>query len=199
MVHDGYSAGLVSRPFCFQEFKKMMKMLSEGISYQYIEKMNADDNIFSAPTPRRSKDIFLSSRRRSKALPDGMIPLFVSTNVAAQKIITLLAIMKTDRLLFDFIYEVYRDKIILGSNEISDADISIFFNNKLTSSELMQQWKEATLRRLGFAYMTILSEAGLIEIVKGKRIVKRPLLDPDLEKQLRENGMEHYINALTGV
>ena len=55
--------------------------------------------------------------------------VFLNGDLATQKLITLISIMMTDRLFFDFIYEVISEKIIIGSNEVSESDIRIFFNN----------------------------------------------------------------------
>ena len=53
--------------------------------------------------------------------------------------------------------------MILGSDELTDADIRIFFKNKQEQSEKVASLQDYTLRRLGSCYKTQLYEAGLLE------------------------------------
>ena len=43
--------------------------------------------------------------------------------------------MAHDTLFFDFVYEVVREKLILGVDELTDSDIRVFFKDKQTQSE----------------------------------------------------------------
>lgn len=64
--------------------------------------------------------------------------------------------MANDTLFFDFVYEVIREKMILGSNEYADSDVRIFFKNKQVQDEKVAGWTEATIKRLGTCYKTML-------------------------------------------
>ena len=81
-----------------------------------------------------------------------------------------------DTLFFDFVYEVVREKMIIGNNEFSDSDISIFFKNKQLQDGKVAKWTDATLNRLGKTYKTMLFESGMTD--KGTpRIILKPILD----------------------
>jgi hypothetical protein len=134
-----------------------------------------------------------------KSLEQSFYPLLEQSDVSTQKIIALIAIMKTDSLFFDFIYEVYREKLIIGSDELADSDIRIFFKHKQLQSEKVAKWTDYTLKRLGTCYKTILMEAGLTDRASGNRKILKPILDMTLEQCLKDNGMELMIHALTGV
>ena len=56
---------------------------------------------------------------------------------------------RQDTLFFDFVYEVVREKMILGSDELTDADVRIFFKNEQEQSEKVASLQDYTLRRLG--------------------------------------------------
>ena len=81
----------------------------------------------------------------------------------------LTAALLHDTLFFDFVYEVVREKMILGSDELTDADIRIFYKNKQEQSEKVASLQDYTLRRLGSCYKTQLYEAGLLEKQPGKQ------------------------------
>ena len=199
MQRNEYSAGMVKRSFWFSEFRRVIQHLNLGKTIAEIKKMNIKENIFAAPTQARAIQIFNTVVRRIKSLDQAFYLLFEQSDVSMQKIITLIAIMATDRLFFDFVYEVYREKLILGSDELADSDIRIFFKNKQMQSEKVAVWTDYTLKRLGTCYKTLLMEAGITDRSTGNRKILKPILDKSLEDCLRANGMEIMIHALTGV
>jgi hypothetical protein len=199
MGRKEYSAGMVKLSFWFSEFRKVIKLLNNGKTLPEIKKMNLEENIFSAPTEARSIQIFNTVSNRVKCLDYSFYTLFEQSDILNQKIITLVAVMESDSLFFDFVYEVYREKLIIGVDELADSDFGIFFKNKQLQSEKVNKWTDATFNNLKKAYKTILMEAGLIDQSKGSRKILKPILDKSLEDCLKANGMEIALHALTGV
>lgn len=199
MNRNEYSASTVKLSFWFSEFKRVVHLLNAGKTLKEIKTMSLEDNIFATPTQARSLQIFNAVSNRVKNLDPSFCTLFENSDIATQKVIALIAILNVDTLFFDFVYEVYREKLIVGSNQISDVDIRIFFKDKQVQSEKVAQWKDYTLHRLGTCYKTMLMEAGVIEEGIGERKLLKPILDRRLEELLKDDGMEIIINALTGV
>lgn len=111
----------------------------------------------------------------------------------------MVTMLETDKLLFEFLYEVYREKLILGIDEITESDINIFFKNKQSQSEIVAGWKDYTIKKLGQCYTAYLYDTGLINLINGKRMILKSLLDIELENCLKKYEKEHIIRALTGV
>lgn len=199
MGRKEYSAGMVKLSFWFSEFRKVIQLLNTGKTMEEIKIMNIEENIFAAPTTARAVQIFNTVSTRIKSLDESFHKLFVKSDIATQKIIALIAVMKIDSLFFDFVYEVYREKLIIGSNRLSDSDIRIFFKDKQLQSEKVAIWTDYTLKRLGICYKTILMEAGVIDRASGDRELLKPILDIALEKCIKDHGMELFARALTGV
>ena len=199
MKRKEYSAGMVKLSFWFAEFRKVIELLSSGKTLPEIKQMNVQENIFSAPTQARAIQIFNTVSTRVKGLDSSFYAVFAKSDISTQKFIALIAVMQTDSLFFDFVYEVYREKLILGIDELADSDVGIFFKNKQLQSEKVAKWTDYTLKRLGTCYKTMLMEAGLIDQGTGTRKILKPILDKDLEECLKVNGMETTLRALTGV
>lgn len=130
-----YSAGAVKFSFWFMEFKTVVKLLSEGMTFDEIKEKNKKENLFGAPTMLRAGQIFSTVSARIKALNESFYPVFMDGGLSTQKLFALTGAMAHDTLFFDFVYEVIREKMIIGSNEFSDSDINIFFNNKQLQDE----------------------------------------------------------------
>lgn len=199
MERKEYSAGAVKMSFWFVEFRKVVHLLDEGKSMDEVKQLALNKNLFAAPTILRANQIFSTVSGRIKALDESFIPVFMTGDLATQKLVALIAAMAYDTLFFDFVYEVIREKLMLGGNELKDSDVRVFFKDKQQQNEKVAAWTDATLVRLGRCYKTMLYEAGVIDKAKSARKIFRPILDPELTRWLEKNDMAIYIKALTGV
>ena len=199
MSRKEYSAGAVKHSFWFMEFRKVVSLRAEGKSWDEIQMINENENIFGAPTSLRSNQIWSTVSGRVRCLDDSFYPVFQSCDVAAQKLYALVAAMAYDTLFAEFIYETVREKMIIGIYELSDSDIRIFFKNKQEQDDKVARWTEATLKRLGACYKTMLFEAGMTDKTRAARKILKPVMDPEMERWLMDHGMEYYVKALTGV
>ena len=194
-----YSAGLISQSFWFVEIKKIIKLINDGMDEDEIKKLCIDENLFGVMKEYRAKRIYGYIWNRAKRLDKTLIDLFCSSDLATQKVINLIAILKTDRLFFEFMFEVYREKNILGILIIEDADVNIFFKNKEIQSEDIATWTDGTKRRLRSIYFNYLTDANLLTVVEKKKTITPPILDIALERYLETCGDGAIIKAITGV
>lgn len=199
MERKEYSAGAVKVCFWFSEFRKVVALLNEGYSLENVKDLNQRENIFSAPTPLRANQIFSTVSARVNSLDSSFYPLFLESDLAAQKLFALVGAMANDTLFFDFVYEVVREKMIIGTYELPDSDVRVFFKNKQVQNEKAARWTDETLNRLGRCYRTMLYEAGVIDKSKHVRKIFRPILMPEFRQWLEDHEMGIFINALTGV
>lgn len=199
MERNEYSAGAVKHSFWFMEFRNEVKLLSEEKSFEDIRELCKNENLFAASTPERAAQIFNVVSSRIKTLGNRFYPVFLNGDISTQKIFNLIAIMANDTLFFDFVYEVIREKMIIGSNEYKQGDLNIFFRDKQLQSEKVAGWTDATLARLGRNYKTFLFEAGMTDKGKDVRKIYKPILEPDMERWLADNKMEQVVKALSGV
>ena len=196
---EKYSSGLVAESFWFVEFKKFLKLLSEGKTWEDIKSMCLKDNLLGISKEYRINRIFAYLKNRIEALDKGIIDLFFDSDLQTQKLINLIAVAKQNRLFFEFLYEVYREKVMIGVVEMTDSDINIFFKNKQDQIEEVSKWTEVTLKRLRSTYNNFLKDAGLLTVSNKQRHITPPILDVALEKYLEANGDMQIIKAITGV
>lgn len=199
MERREYSAGAVKLSFWFPEFRKAVQLLAAGNSFDEIRQKSQEENIFGAPTQRRADQICRTVLTRVQALDSSFYPVFPSGDLATQKLFALAAVMACDTLFFDFVYEVIREKLIIGSNELEPKDVRVFFRDKQAQDERLAQWTDQTCQRLGTCYRTMLYEAGLTDKSKGTRKIFKPILEAELRQWLEEHDMGLIVKAWTGV
>lgn len=194
-----YSAGIVSQSFWFIEFKKYLRLIQDGKPEEDIKTLIIKDNIFGAPNEYRARRMFgyLSSRVKTLCMEE--IDLFFICDLASQKIINLISIAKTDFLLFEFLNEVYREHVIIGSDYLNLAEARVFMKRKEEQSEIIAAWADKTKRRMISNYFNFLTDAGLLTSVDKNRRITPPVIDMSLENYLKSSGEPAILKAITGV
>ena len=193
-----YSAGIVSKGFWFLEFKKFLEFLENGKNEIEIRKLQDEENIFSASSKDYGKRIISEVNKRIKILPEEIKELFFKSDTGTQKVINLLSIMGTDKLFFEYVYNSYRNELLLGTKEYNSGIVMKFLKEKAEQNEEVAKFSEKTLKRMQGTYGNYLKEAGLLEEKNKEILYGKVYLDYELEKLLRENNMEIYIKTLKG-
>ena len=90
MAKNVYSAGLMSQSFWFHEFKKTVKLMKEGLSFDEIKKKCVEENLFGAAKEYRALRMAGYIVNRLKVMDDTMVDLFLTSDLATQKLINLI-------------------------------------------------------------------------------------------------------------
>ena len=193
-----YSASIISSSFWFLESKKVAKLILNGYSKDEILNTALEDNIFQVETERRVRDITNTAYRRLNSFPEEVLEYFIRVDVNSAKVFVLISILKNDRLFFEFMYEVFREHIILGDLTLKNKDYEIFFDNKAYQSDTVSEWVDETRSRLKRSYNTMLSEAGVLDTSTNERVILLPFIDLKFKDILLDNDFGHYIYSITG-
>lgn len=194
-----YKSTIKSRPYLYKETKKASILVNEGLDVENLKEKSLQDNIFQLESEARKKEVASIITARLKDLDKQIIYNIENSNVETSKVLVLYAILKTDRLFFEFINEVYKEKILLKDLFIKDKDFNVFFQNKREQSEKVASWSEYTFKKLKQVYIRILFESGLIVNQKGDREIKIPIIESEVKDYLYNIGDGVYLNAILGI
>ena len=194
-----YKSTIKSRPYLYKETKKAISLINKGLDVDGIKGKSLEDNIFQLESEARKKEVATIITSRIKVLDSYILNKIENSNIETSKILVLYAIAKTDRLFFEFLNEVYKEKIVLKDFYIRDKDFSVFFQSKREQSEKVDSWSEYTFKKLKQVYIRILFESGLIGNQKGDREIVVPIIDSDVKEYLYEIGSKPYADAILGI
>lgn len=192
-----YSAASVKFLLWYIETKETAKLLREH-SFEEIRQMVVEENLYQQKSVDRAIGEFGCIKKRLEALPEDLLQKIVGADVQTAKIITFIACMLTDRLLFEFMYEVYRNKVHFGETNISEADFNIFIQNKKDQSEKVSSFSDASIKKIKQVFTKYMLEAGLLTGKPSERMINHPYIEQDVKEILLRNNMEKYLYALTG-
>lgn len=193
-----YSAGMVSQVFAFVEAKKLADLISKGLTKSEAWEKVESENLFQLRNENRLRRTFNYVYTRLESLPEEIVKLLPVLDTENAKVLVLISIMKTDLLFFEFVYEVYRGKLIVGERTIENRDVNTFFDEKASQSDIVSGWSEAGVQKLKNCYLKNLADAGLMESTK-TRVLKPALVNYRLEEMLEKYDMRTYLNAVKGV
>lgn len=198
MTRRPYSAGAVKLSFWFPEFRKTVQLLADGNTREEIRRLSIEENLYGTRTKRRADQLCRTVLTRAEALDSSFYPVFLAGDLTTQKLFALAAIMATDTLFFDFMYEVFREKQRTGCRLLEPRDLRVFFRDKQMQDDRAARWTEETCQRLSASYRTYLSEAGLIDRAAGARNILSPLVSPALRGWLETHDMRPILKSWTG-
>ena len=191
-----YRACLVSKPIWYAETKITAKYLCQGYDKDSLRKIVIDDNIYETHAEYRAIEILNTVTLRLSRLPKELISEIAFGDVVQSKILVLISVLMSDRLFFEFMYDVFQDKITIGDLIISNRDLDDFFENKKHQSEAVEKWTPRTIQKLRQAYMRILCDTNLISSSVPPRKITVPLISPENVNILKANHLDAYLLAI---
>lgn len=193
-----YSAGIVSKSYWYLESKKTAKYMLDGLNREQIVELAINENIYQVESEYRSKNIANAIYARLNSLPEVILEAIINSDIVTSKILVLISIMKTDRLFFEFMHEVFRNKILLGNLSLTDRDFNVFFLEKKVQSEVVEGWVDQTIKKLQSRYLTVLTHSGVLIIDNEKKSISVPFIDYRVKQSIVDNELGPYLFAITG-
>ena len=198
MQNQEYTATNTGRPFSFKAMIIGAKLKADGYTDKEIREKSKNENIFQSRSEHQRIKTASTVNKRLNMLDEQLINKLINGDSTTIKQIIIYSIMKSDRFFFEFMDEVYKDKIILREFIIKDSDINIFIKRKQEQIPQIAQWTESTLKKLKAQYLTMLQEANFIKRINGAIEIIPPVIDPFLYNHLLEIGDEVYVQAMIG-
>ena len=194
-----YSAKLTAESFLYNETKIIAQYLLEGISPEELKRKNVKENLIKYKSSKSVVRVNSPIFRRLNIMDSEMLDEFVHADIETSKYILLYTIMKTDRLVRDFVIEVYKDKLLMRKDYIEKFDIDNWYEEKCILSNTLRERTESTAVKLKQVIMKILQDSGLVIKEKDRFKIVRPLLKEKYISMLDKNGDIEYAKAIGGL
>lgn len=195
-----YSAGSVCKLFWYIETKETVKLLKDN-DIDDVKSIVVSNNLYQQKSEERLKREFNAIRERLMSLPESIRFMITDSDINTSKLVVIISIMATDRLFFEFMYEVFREKLSMDEELLKDSDLNIFFRNKQEQSDICAKWTDKGIKKLKQTFQKYMLEAMLLRNIEGtktEKTVVKPYIEQELRQEIINNGMEKYLYALTG-
>ena len=190
-----YSGSLTAEQFLFYEIRIASKLYAQGISVdEAISRIKAD-NLFQYPTEREVARMTRACYRRLDALNNQCLIQEISsapTEIAKQ--INLYAIMRYNRLVWDFMIQVIGEKFRTQDFSFERKDLNAFFSHLQAQNDSVAGWSDSTISKIKSVLVRCLVETEYLDHFKSTTL-NPVLLCEELEQGIRENNDTEVLPA----
>ena len=185
---NDYNGGLTREQFLFHEMRITAKLVASGKDDAAVLAEITSDNLFQFPTERSVKNLAQCCLRRLHALDDPELVRAIANAPSEEaKQICLYAMMKQNRLVWDFMITVIGEKYRLLDTSFSRMDLNIFFARLQEQNDNVAGWTEQTIQKIKSVLIRILIENDYLDSNRSATI-NPVLIVPLLETKIREAG-----------
>lgn len=183
-----YNGGLTREQFLFYEIRIVAKLILEGEDRDSIIKKLKDENLFQFPTERMISSIANTCFKRIDALEsDSLVEELANGSMEVAKQINLYAMMRYNRVVWDFMVTVIGEKFRTQDFGFSQSDLNLFFLRLQEQNDQVASWSDATVNKIKQVLKKSLVECCFIDSVRADKLNAVYPYD-ELIEGIKENG-----------
>lgn len=183
-----YNGSLTAEQFLFYEIRIAARLYLDGKTVEEAIEEIKKDNLFQYPTEREVSRLARACYKRLNALDnEELIRELASAPVSVAKQINLYAIMKYNRLVWEFMIQVVGEKYRNQDFAFSRKDINAFLTRLQAQDDSVAAWSEGTIKKIMSVLVRMLIETEYLDNIKD--IDLNPVfLCEELEQGIRANN-----------
>lgn len=183
-----YNGGLTAEQFLFYEIRIASKLYLDGKKIEEAISIIRKDNLFQYPTERQVARLARACYKRLDALDSTQLVreiAFAPTEIAKQ--INLYAMMKYNRLVWEFMTQVIGEKYRSQDFSFTKKDLNVFFARLQAQDDSVSTWSELTIKKIKSVLVRVLIETGYLDGLKDTTL-NQVFLCEELEQGINANN-----------
>lgn len=183
-----YNGSLTAEQFLFYEIRITARLYLDGKTIEEAVEEIKKDNLFQYPTEREVSRLARACYKRLDALGnEDLVSELANAPVSVAKQINLYAIMKYNRLVWEFMIQVIGEKYRNQDFAFSRKDINSFLTRLQAQDDSVATWSEGTINKIKSVLVRMLIETEYLDNIKD--IDLNPVfLCEELEQGIRANN-----------
>ena len=188
MAIQKYNGGLTREQFLLFEIRVVSKLVIEGLSREEILEKIREENLFQFPTERMIKSILNACFKRIDALEsETLVFHLANAPLEVAKQINLYAMMKYNKVVWDFMVTVIGEKYRTQEFDFSKKDLNVFFFRLQEQNDLVASWSDATINKIKQVLTKSIYECGYLDSVRATHL-NMISIEAELEDEIRLSG-----------
>ena len=159
-----YNGSLTREQFLFREARIVARFVLEGLDDNTIVDRIYAENLFQYPTEKMTRNIVGVVLKRVRSLESrSILDQFIYGPLDLAKQINLYSIMRTNRLVKDFMVEVLGSKMMIQDYSLGRKDLNVFFTHLREQDEKVNRWSDLTIQKIKQVLVKFLIEVDMIK------------------------------------
>ena len=190
-----YSGTITAEQFLFYEIRIASKYYLDGVPVEVAIEEIKENNLFQYPTERLVSRMVRSCYKRLDALDNDALRWELSAApIAIAKQINLYAMMRYNRLVWDFMITVIGEKYRLMDSSFGKMDVNTFIMRLQEQDDSVASWSESTIKKIKSVLVSILVENGYLDSNRSGTL-NPVLISRELENAIRSNNDDIALSA----
>ena len=183
-----YNGGLTREQFLFFEIRIVASLVLQGLNRNEILEKIKEENLFQFPTERMISSIAAACFRRIDALEsEALVYHLANAPAEVAKQINLYAMMKYNRIVWEFMTTVIAEKFRTQEFDFSKKDLNIFFFRLQEQNDTVASWSDATISKIKQVLTKSLVECDYLDSTRATELNMVSIV-PELEDEIRANN-----------
>lgn len=166
-----YNGGLTREQFLLYEIRIVARLVCQGLERDQIIQKLKEENLFQFPTERMIENIANVCFKRLDALTNADLVLALATAPAeVAKQINLYAMMRYNRVAWDFMVTVIGEKYRTQDYSFQNSDLTLFFLRLQEQNDAVAGWSEGTIQKIKQVLKKALVECNFLDSTKATQL-----------------------------
>lgn len=188
-----YNGSLTREQFLFYETRITAQLICQSLPRDEIIERIKNENLFQFPTEKMIVSIARTCFRRLDALAsDALVRFVADAPMETAKQVNLYAMMKDNRVVWDFMTTVIGEKYRTQALDFSPKDVSIFLFLLREQNDSVAGWSDSTVSKIRQVLIRILTECRYLDSIRASQL-NWISIEPELEDEIR---VQHDMAAL---
>ena len=187
-MNNDYNGGLTREQFLFFEIRIVASLVLQGFNQDELLEKIKQENLFKFPTERMAVSIARNCMRRIDALESEVLVYHLANSSAeVAKQINLYAMMKYNRIVWDFMITVIGEKFRTQEYDFSRKDLNLFFFRLQEQNDTVASWSDSTISKIKQVLTKSLVECDYLDSARATQINPISIV-PELEDVIVEKN-----------
>jgi hypothetical protein len=191
-----YNAEIVAGALIPSESRIIARLILAGTSEKELKHLLTVDNILQKRSPATAVRAAELIKKRFAQVNEDLLKVIADGNRQAMMQALLVAAIKHNKLIGDFLLRVVKEKWRLFETKLAPSDWKNFLRECEQLDETVSEWKQTTREKLGQVVKKCLVEAGFLESATNPTITP-VLLVPEIKKYLNENNEDYVLECMS--
>lgn len=189
-----YNGGITREQFLFFEMRVITRYKNQGLSNEEIVKIALEENILEMKTDKSIKMLTQACLRRLDDCDERITELIATETPNIAKQANLYAMMKHNRIVWDFMIQVIGHKYEMQDYSFSKKDVNAFLTSLKEQNSHIALWSEKTFQKIRSILIRILADTDYLDNIKSE-VLNQVYLYDELEQIIIQNDDEIALPA----
>lgn len=185
--------------FYLKEIKNTCRLILKNpeITSENLKLSLKENDSLEVISEENFKTKFMSINKRISTLTPNLQKFLIKKNLENSSFINLYSILSVERIIAEFMDEIIKNKYYNFDYNVYEKDFREFILFKEEQSEKVNNWSEATKKKILTKIKTFLIEAGFLKKEKnGSFKIIKPIISEDIITEIKENGNDEILKIM---